>query len=61
MARRSHKAPLTDPRLAGLHAVERETAEEAQILRDIDASNKAPAGSARAKKVATRRQESKKT
>lgn len=61
MARRSRKAPLTDPRRAGLEAVEHETADEAQILRDIDASDDAQARPARPKKAVASKRKRKKT
>lgn len=60
MTRRSRKAPLTDPRRAGLEDVERETADEAEILRYIDVPDKAPARPPRAKKTATRKRKRKK-
>lgn len=60
MAKRSRKAPLTDPRLAGLEAVEQETADEAEILRDIDASDTAPARPAGPKKIAAPKRKRKK-
>jgi len=60
VARRRREAPLTDPRLAGLEAVEQETADEAEILRDIDASDTAAPRPVDAKKTATRRRKRKK-
>jgi hypothetical protein len=50
---------MTDPRRAGLEAVEQESADEAQILRDIDASDKDRG--AGVKNTAARRRNRKKT
>ncbi len=61
MAKHSRKAPLTDPRRAGLEAVEHETADEAQILRDIDASDRGQVRTARPKKTAGAKRKRKKT
>jgi len=61
VAKRSRKAPLSDPRRAALESVEQETADEAQILREIDASNKAAARAAGAKKAAKLKRKRKKT
>jgi hypothetical protein len=43
MPKRSSKAPPTDPKRAAFAIVERATAEEAEILRDIYESGKNPA------------------
>lgn len=43
MPKRSSKAPPTDPNQAGFAAVEQATADEAEILRDIEESTKDPA------------------
>lgn len=40
MTKRSRKAPLTDPADDALEVVEEATAEEAEILRDIDDGEK---------------------
>jgi hypothetical protein len=61
VTKRRRKAPLTDPRRAGLEAVEQETADEAEILRDIDASDNAPAPPAGAKKTSARNRKRKKS
>ena len=60
MTRRGRKAQLSDPRRGGLEAVEQETADEAEILRDIDASNAASARPKGSKKTAARKRKRRK-
>jgi hypothetical protein len=50
MPKRSGKAPSSDPDRAGFEIVEQDTADEAEILRDIEQSTKDPAAAARGRK-----------
>ena len=50
MPKRSGKAPSSDPDRAGFEIVEQDTADEAEILRDIEESTKNLAAVARGRK-----------
>jgi hypothetical protein len=59
MAKRKRKAPPTDPDRAALEAVTQATADEARILREIEASEEEPAAHRRPAAAALRRKRKK--
>jgi hypothetical protein len=52
MAKRPRKAPLTDPSSDALNETERATSDEAEILREIEQSDRAPAAAKRGNRKA---------